>query len=167
MKTAYTHKNGFTLIELVVVVAIIAILSGIAVAIINPAEYIKQARDSKRVSDIMNVQTALIAALANNDIELVATAGCSDCNSFESPNTVDGEGWVIFNGVSERGLSTFLQSLPVDKTNDETFNYRFYSDGELFELNAVLESDRYQEYAILDGGNNNSIYERGTKLTIN
>lgn len=166
MISAQNSKNGFTLIELVVVIAIIAILAGITVAVINPAEYIKQARDSKRVSDIMNVQTALIAALANNDIELVATAGCADCNSFEGSNSVDGKGWVIFNEVSEGGLATFLQSLPVDKVNDETFNYRYFSDEELFELNAVLESDRYQEYAILDGGNDDSVYERGTKLTI-
>ena len=55
------HKNNssFTLIELLVVLALVAILSVVVVMTLNPAELIKQARDSNRLSDLATINTAL------------------------------------------------------------------------------------------------------------
>ena len=50
-------KKAFTLIELVVVITILAILW--TIAFISMEWYSKQARDSKRVSDIHNIKTTL------------------------------------------------------------------------------------------------------------
>ncbi len=60
-----THHNysmqtkGFTLIELLVVIAIVAVLSVVVVLALNPAELLRQARDSNRISDLANLRSAL------------------------------------------------------------------------------------------------------------
>jgi hypothetical protein len=45
--------------------------------------------------------------------------------------------------------------------------FSYYSDGEAFELNAVLESEKYMDYMLSDGGNDDNVYERGFDLTLN
>ncbi len=50
-------KEGFTIIELMIVITIIGILSAISVVALN--EVRKNSRDSKRVADIERIQTAL------------------------------------------------------------------------------------------------------------
>src|ERR1700719_2922177 len=52
-------KKGFTLIELLVVIAIIAILSVVVVLTLNPAELLRQSRDSNRLSDLDTLNHAL------------------------------------------------------------------------------------------------------------
>jgi len=52
-------RRAFTLIELLVVIAIIAILSVVVVLTLNPAELLRQSRDSNRVSDMSTLNSAL------------------------------------------------------------------------------------------------------------
>jgi type II secretion system protein G len=51
------QKKGFTLIEFLVVIAIIGILSSVVVASLNTARL--KARDAKRIADIKQIQLAL------------------------------------------------------------------------------------------------------------
>ncbi|MDD2870983.1 MAG: prepilin-type N-terminal cleavage/methylation domain-containing protein, partial [Candidatus Gracilibacteria bacterium] len=54
------HKqktNGFTLVELIVVITILAILG--TIAFISLQGYSTQARDSSRISDISSIKTSL------------------------------------------------------------------------------------------------------------
>ena len=53
------RKNGFTLLELLIVIAIIAILSVALVIVLNPAETLKKARDAQRISDLSTLKTAI------------------------------------------------------------------------------------------------------------
>ena len=64
MGEALTQK-GFTLIELLVVIAIIAVLSVVVILTLNPAELLRQARDSSRISDLNTVKSALSLFLAD------------------------------------------------------------------------------------------------------
>lgn len=52
-------RKGFTLIELLVVIAIVAILAVTVILTLNPAELLKQTRDSSRISDMATIKTAL------------------------------------------------------------------------------------------------------------
>ncbi len=51
--------SGFTLIELLVVIAIIAVLAVAVILTLNPAELLKQARDSTRISDLNVLKKAI------------------------------------------------------------------------------------------------------------
>ncbi|KKT36215.1 MAG: hypothetical protein UW25_C0011G0013 [Candidatus Nomurabacteria bacterium GW2011_GWB1_44_12] len=62
VKGQWSHvkgSSGFTLLELLIVIAIIAILSIALVFMLNPAETLKKARDAQRISDLKSVKTAL------------------------------------------------------------------------------------------------------------
>ncbi len=52
-------KKGFTLLELLIVITILAVLSVAVIVIINPAETIKKARDTQRISDLSSIKTAI------------------------------------------------------------------------------------------------------------
>lgn len=54
-----SSRKAFTLIELLVVIAIIAILAVVVVLTLNPAELLRQSRDSNRVSDMNTLNSAI------------------------------------------------------------------------------------------------------------
>jgi prepilin-type N-terminal cleavage/methylation domain-containing protein len=159
-------KSGFTIIELLIVITIIGILTAILVPILNVQEYLKQSRDARRVNDILTIQTALSAALADGTIRLTDTTGCTTCNSIDGTTSVDGTGWVPFTEISGRGMREYLSVLPKDPVNQGSLKFDYYSDGIRFELNAKLESEKYQIYMIEDGGNEDELYERGWDLEL-
>ena len=51
--------KGFTLLELLIVIAILAILAAVAIFVLNPAETLREARDTQRISDLATLKTAL------------------------------------------------------------------------------------------------------------
>jgi prepilin-type N-terminal cleavage/methylation domain-containing protein len=59
-------SSGFTLIELLVVIAIIAILAVVVILVLNPAELLRQSRDSSRLSDMATLTSALAIFATNN-----------------------------------------------------------------------------------------------------
>jgi len=55
----YRRRSAFTLIELLVVIAIIAILAVVVLVTLNPAELLRQSRDSNRLSDLATLNSAI------------------------------------------------------------------------------------------------------------
>ena len=53
-------KSGFTLLEILLVVGIIAILAGIVIVAINPAKQLATVRNTERKSDIKQINNALL-----------------------------------------------------------------------------------------------------------
>ena len=59
-------KQGFTLVELLIVLAIIGILAALVMTVLNPIEFMKKARDSRRMIDLQSLNKALnLAELGN------------------------------------------------------------------------------------------------------
>ena len=92
------NKNlqGFTLLELLIVVAIIAILSVALVFVLNPAESLKKARDSQRVADLNTLKTALGVYVTSTTTPLLGgtTTALQSANCQAVPGT-----WVAGNKI--------------------------------------------------------------------
>jgi prepilin-type N-terminal cleavage/methylation domain-containing protein len=61
-----TKQNGFTFIEILVVIGIIAILAAIVIIAINPARQFRQASNSQRTSNVNAILNAIGQYTADN-----------------------------------------------------------------------------------------------------
>ena len=86
---SYSHNKAFTLLEILLVVAIIAILAGIVIVAINPAKQLGTSRDAERKSDINTIYKAVNQYLIDKGsltgLSLPTTATYI-CNSNSQPS---------------------------------------------------------------------------------
>lgn len=68
-----TRQNGFTLIEILLVIGIIAILAGVVIVAINPARQFAQARNAQRWSNVNTILNAVHQYAVDNAGALPAT----------------------------------------------------------------------------------------------
>lgn len=189
-------KKGFTLIEILVVVGILAVLATAVILVLNPADYLKQSRDSVRISDLQNINRALNLysvsggdSFGNPTKVYVSIPGPDDCsglglpdisgdpqrNTYECSSATDykknnGDGWIPVNFVSIPQGSP-LSVLPVDPLNTVVGgHYYTYAVGS-WEITAIMESDKYgidgsSDVVTTDGGTSDARYEVGTELDL-
>lgn len=82
--------SGFTLLEILIVIALLAVIAVGAVLAINPAKRIRQAQDSRVKKDIAEISTALEAYYTRNlyypnNLSVLASNG--DLKTISSPPT--------------------------------------------------------------------------------
>ena len=66
MKSFLKVSKGFTLIEILIVIGIIAILAAIVIIAINPAKQFAQARNTQRESGVNSILNAIGQRIADN-----------------------------------------------------------------------------------------------------
>jgi len=167
-------RSSFTLIELLVVIAIVAILSAVVIITLNPAELLKQSRDSNRLSDLDILARAVALAetegkelgnasttyfsIADPAATSTTATDCAglglgsapsgwsyQCAASSTLRNVDGTGWVPVN-FSSLSYGSPLGSLPIDPTNTTSSGYYYtYTPGGSFEVNVFMESAKYRQ----------------------
>ncbi len=175
-------KKGFTLIELVIVIGILAILAAAVVLVLNPAQLLAQARDSQRLSDLGSVKSAIALYLATAATTSIPVGpyssydtncpwGLTRCTPIAAANVakVNGSGWVPIVLDNTSGGSP-LGALPLDPLNNSTtsqYCFKGNSVNKTFKLTGAIESTKYYPIMANYGGSLGSgIYEVGTDMNL-
>jgi prepilin-type N-terminal cleavage/methylation domain-containing protein len=190
------NNHSFTLIELLIVIAILALLMSIIIITLNPSELLKQTRDTKRISNLKSLNNALSIYQATKPTSNMGTsstvyisipdsdASCTNlslptlpdgytyaCATTANYKKTDGTGWIPVN-FDSLDIGSPLSSLPIDPTNTTSTNLFYtYTTGGSWELNALLESSKQKlsggdDKTSVDGGDSYSTFEIGTDLSL-
>ncbi len=181
-------ERAFTLIELLIVIAIIAILGAAILLILNPRELISQANDSQRMTDLDVLSKAIdvykmdgTLSGATNIVYISIPSSSTDCGygtgnplllpilptgwtyrcaSATDYTKVDGTGWVPLNLTGVQGVA-YVSSLPIDPTNNGNSFYQYVVSGNNYSIKAPITSLKLEISGQKDGGQSTQ-YEKGS-----
>lgn len=117
-------NTGFTLIEIIIVIGILAILSVLILMIVNPLAQFQKANDAKRKEDLSQIQRALEQYYQDNGVYPTGTPDYKLTNPQLSPIPW-GTSW-----------SPYMNVVPSDKNGR---SYVYISTGQKYWIYASLE----------------------------
>ncbi|HVZ66894.1 MAG TPA: type II secretion system protein GspG [Patescibacteria group bacterium] len=128
---------GFTLIELVVSIGILAIFSTFLVAVLNPFEQFKKAADTQRKSDLAQIQRGLEAYY--QDYGRYPTASANK---------------IVYNAAALNWGSSwapYMDVLPKDDASGKNYVYVVSGDGQSYWLYTSLDRGAHDPQACNSG----------------
>ncbi|MBT3292944.1 type II secretion system protein [Candidatus Peregrinibacteria bacterium] len=159
--TLVQSKKGFTIIELIIVVAILGILSTLILIQIDPIRRLNEAHNATRWSDVLLVLEITKEYQADNDSAVPGTAIAID--SDESSVQIIGESvtncvcasqTVVTSPCGVSGLDTdlrpYIDAMPMDPITGSTNDTRYFINKDSYGLITVGSCDAESEGS---GGN--------------
>jgi prepilin-type N-terminal cleavage/methylation domain-containing protein len=133
------ERKGFTLIEILIVVAIIAILASVVLVGLGPTQ--QAGRDARRISDLHEVQNGL-ELFYNKCGYYPGTGTGGACGSAQVAGGTDVAAYTSMS-TALTALGVGVSSVPNDPSNAAPHQYSFATDGAsatVYVLGAVLEN---------------------------
>lgn len=124
-KLNFSHKQGFTLVELLLVIGIIATLAVVVFVALDPAKRFADARDARRTSDVEAILSAVHQYVIDNKgafptgLTVDTEQGLGDVDSTECANFsggCDAQNAACLDLLSnpDSNLSKYLKTMPFD-----------------------------------------------------
>ena len=184
-------KQSFTLIELLITLSILAIIIGLLISIIKPAEIYRKSRDNQRIVDlnyldsniksfflITNTESIYTTSTSNKvflSLQLPSFATNTNCKNYfpDLPNLPTGWEYVCSkNPTSTDGTGWIpidfrnymlytISNLPLDPFNNAFNYYAFIASGTDFILYTILEDFKHPA-SKNDNDNYPHLYSVGT-----
>ena len=131
------NEKGFTLVEMLVVIGLIALLASAVLVAVNPARQFRFARDTERKAHMATILNAIGQNMSEHDGKLV----CGTGSHYAFPNTLS----TIASSSSDPGtydlapclVPTYLMKIPIDpslpvayytSSSDYNAGYRIVED---------------------------------------
>lgn len=114
------NQKGFTLIEILLVVAIIAILAGIVIIAVNPSRQLSQGKNAQRTADVTTILNASYQYLIDNSSlpASIPSTPTEICNTGVAPATCTTDGLVDLSALTANEL--YITAIPKDPTGAGT-----------------------------------------------
>ena len=176
------YMKGFTIIELLIVIAILGVLAVALLITINPGEAQKKTRDAERLAHLKTLQVLIDQFIndgQNATGNIIGAAGANSSALLQVNSQSCGVGsWLGIdtcaygatvpldpnNGVARTFVTNAAAAVPT--TGTVTSQYRARIVGSDYEVNVMQESTANASKIANDGGNSAQWVEIGTSLTL-
>ncbi|HVN26494.1 MAG TPA: prepilin-type N-terminal cleavage/methylation domain-containing protein [Candidatus Paceibacterota bacterium] len=180
------ERRGFTIIELLISIAIVVVIAVVVIFVLSPSTYVAQSQDARRLSDLGALNNAISlyqpagvsGTIYTSLIDFTATSSagtnCSGvfgamsapyhCAASSSAQNIDGTGWIPINFTSKANPP--ISVLPLDPVNTSSSGdyYIYVSNDKTFEVATKLVSSKNSSLPSNDGGGSSTLYEVGSSL---
>ena len=124
------QRQGFTLLEILLVVAAIAILAGIVILAINPSKQLSDTRNAQRRADVNTVLNSVYQYAIDNNGTIPAAVASSTCSGVATNEICKSGASSCASLVDLSGTVTanqkYLTSMPIDPTGSSTNGTGYY-----------------------------------------
>jgi len=119
--------KGFTMLEVLLVIAVGMVLISVIIRAVDPATRLKQARDAKRKTDISILSNAITQYQSSHEEYPADVNECDSSKGTAATCPANGTNWDINQGLYKAIVSDtqILKQLPTDPINNQDFYYSY------------------------------------------
>jgi prepilin-type N-terminal cleavage/methylation domain-containing protein len=119
----FNNNRGFTFIELLIVIGVIAVLTGTLLYLIDPVTQLQRAKDATRKADLRQIQSGL-EIFRSDQLAYPATLSCGGS----------------LTGTVNGATVTYIARIPCDPKTGFSYTYTPGSPASSYTLKACLEN---------------------------